>query len=164
MFIISANFIRDLVTMLLEIVFNISLIILLKKYVARRNRIISTRSNENNNNNTELKNGAIALILCSFSTVIHAATFSVYFFNSAHDFYFIFLPMIFILFHIIKFSQIFLIFIYANDLNLSVTVSFSNALLNSTKHALNLLIFWILNKKFRTGLKVVLDNFSTTFD
>jgi hypothetical protein len=86
MLIISTNFVRDLVTMLLEITFNISLIILLKKYAARRNRIISIRSNESNKDNKELKNGAIALILCSFSTVIHAATFSVDFFVSIHDF------------------------------------------------------------------------------
>jgi len=68
-----ANFVRDFGVLLLGVVLNIVLIVQAKNYLERRRNIVGNDST----GFKKIKDAVIALILCSFSVLIHTAAFMV---------------------------------------------------------------------------------------
>ena len=71
-----ANFVRDFGVLLLGVVLNIVLIVQAKSYLERRRNIVGNDSTDITGFK-KIKDVLIALILCSFSVLIHTAAFMV---------------------------------------------------------------------------------------
>jgi len=72
-----ANFVRDFGVLSLGLVLNIVLIVLARNYLKRRRNIVGSNSNDRTGFK-KIKDVMIALILCSFSVLIHTAAFMVW--------------------------------------------------------------------------------------
>jgi len=71
-----ANLIRDMGVLIVEIASNIILIVFLKKNLERRRNLNSVGCKHYKK--VKMENMIVALVMCSFSVLIHAATFSVF--------------------------------------------------------------------------------------
>jgi len=92
--VVGANVFRDLILMIIEIILNIILVVLLKRFVQKKFRItinnqqedIDNRNDSNKNKNKAIKNTAIIAVIMGFLSILsHLGTFMVktknYFFN-----------------------------------------------------------------------------------
>jgi len=84
--VVGANVFRDLILMIIEIILNIILVVLLKRFVQKKLRItinnqqedVDNRNDSHRNKNKAIKNTAIIAVIMGFlSVLLHLVTFMV---------------------------------------------------------------------------------------
>ena len=121
-----SNFIRDIISFMVEMILNISLIVTMTRYYKRRMTVNIQNLNTFAFKRTDINNNKIALFMNFLSAIFHTVTFALLIILRNHSFY------------------------------AYIGVSHGFLILYSLRHTLNFFLFLKLNKKFRRNFYVLI--------